>query len=102
MEISLLKALLNCISRFNHLASSNNTKAESVHKYYQKIDEILKLLKPILDVLVDSQTISNEQLNKVCEELVALVNEARESVECWGPTTSKFYFVSHHFCTLRF
>lgn len=93
MEISLLKALLNCISQFNHLASSNNTKAESVQKYYQKIDEILKLLKPILDVLVDSQTISNEQLNKVCEELDAFVNEARESVECWYPTMSKFYFV---------
>ncbi|PIA37808.1 hypothetical protein AQUCO_03000383v1 [Aquilegia coerulea] len=93
MEISLLKALLNTISRLNHLASCNNIKAEPVQKYYQKIDEILKLLRPILDVLVDSQIASNEEVNKIFEELDGLVNEFRELVESWHPTASKFYFV---------
>ncbi|KAF5202222.1 U-box domain-containing protein [Thalictrum thalictroides] len=66
---------------------------EPVQKYYQKIDEILKLLRPILNVLVDSQITSNEEVNKIFEELDGLVNEFKELVESWHPTTSKFCFV---------
>ncbi|KAF9587432.1 hypothetical protein IFM89_002613, partial [Coptis chinensis] len=93
MEISLLKALLNSIYRFNNLASSSDINVEPVQKYYQKIDEILKLLRSTLDGLVDSQISSNEQLNKAFEELDGLVNEARELIESCHPTASKFYFV---------
>ncbi|PIA34136.1 hypothetical protein AQUCO_03800007v1 [Aquilegia coerulea] len=63
MEISLL----NTISQLNHLASCNNIKAEPVQKYYQKIDEILKLLRPI-------RISSNEEVIKIFKELDGVVN----------------------------
>ncbi|KAF8413500.1 hypothetical protein HHK36_001490 [Tetracentron sinense] len=93
MEISLLKALLNNISLFGHLSSCDNINSELVQKYYQKIDEILKLLKQILDVIVDSGIASDELLDKKFEELDRLVDGARELVESWHPMTSKVYFV---------
>ncbi|KAF8408722.1 hypothetical protein HHK36_004787 [Tetracentron sinense] len=93
MEISLLKALLNNISRFGHLSSCNSINSEPVRKYYRKIDEILKLLRPILDVIVDSQIASDEQLSKAFEQLDGFVDEAGELFESWHPMTSKVYFV---------
>ncbi|KAF6166191.1 hypothetical protein GIB67_023901 [Kingdonia uniflora] len=93
MEISMLKALLKNLSRFSNLSSSSYTNSEPVHKYYQKIDTTFKLLRPILDVLVDSQIASNEQLNKSFEELDRVVDEASDLIESWHPVESKFYFV---------
>ncbi|XP_010243920.1 PREDICTED: U-box domain-containing protein 4 [Nelumbo nucifera] len=92
MEISYLKALLNNISRLGHL-SSNNVDSEPVKKYYQKLDEILKLLRSILDGIVDSDKASDEILNKTFEELDGFVDEARELIESWHPMMSKVYFV---------
>ncbi|XP_058104152.1 U-box domain-containing protein 4-like isoform X1 [Magnolia sinica] len=93
MEISLLRALLNSISRFSLLSSFNSTQQEPVKKYYQNIDEILKLLKPILNDINDSNIAPDEQFNKVLEELDASITEATELVENWHQLTSKVYFV---------
>lgn len=94
MEISLLKDLLNNLSQFNNLSSSDNIKSEPVQKYYIKINEIVKLLKPILDLIVDSQIASDEQLNSSLKMLDELINESRELFDSWHPMTSKVYFVN--------
>ncbi|XP_043697106.1 U-box domain-containing protein 4-like [Telopea speciosissima] len=93
MEISLIKALLNSISRFSQLSSCDNINSELVQKYYQKLDELLKLLRPLLDAIIDSEVASNEQLQNEFEALDGFVDEARELVESWHPMTSKVYFV---------
>ncbi|KAK9285138.1 hypothetical protein L1049_024323 [Liquidambar formosana] len=93
MEISLLKALLNNISSFFRLSSCDNLDSKPIQKYYQKIEEILKLLKPILDAIVDSEIASDELLNKAFENLGQSVDELRELFESWHPLMSKVYFI---------
>ncbi|KAK9151228.1 hypothetical protein Syun_009537 [Stephania yunnanensis] len=93
MEISLLKALISNLSRFTLLSSCNNVDSEPVLSYHRKIDEITKLLRPLLDSVVDSHIASNEDFNKAFEELDGLVSEAIELIESWNLITSKFYFV---------
>ncbi|PON66695.1 Beta-catenin [Parasponia andersonii] len=93
MEISLLKALLNNISSFFRLSSREKINSEPVPKYYQRAEEILKLLKTILDAIVDSEVASNEVLKKSIEELGCLVDDLREQFENWQPLLSKVYFV---------
>ncbi|KAK7305507.1 hypothetical protein VNO77_43413 [Canavalia gladiata] len=93
MEISLLKMIVNGISSFLRLSFSGNMNPEPVSKYYQKAEEILKLLKPIIDAIVDSELASNEMLNKILEEIGHAVNELKEHVENWHLLSSKIYFV---------
>ena len=94
MEISLLKALLNNISSFLHLLSIDNLSSDLVQKHHQKAEEILKLLKPILDAIVDSEIASDEVLTKAFDELGQSVDELRDLFENWQPLASKVYFVS--------
>lgn len=93
METSLLKTLLNTTSQFGLLSSCNIIKSELVHKYYQKIDEWLKLLRPVFDELTDFEITSDEQLNMALEDLDAVVNDSRKLLESWDQMTSKIYFV---------
>nr|XP_010933040.1 U-box domain-containing protein 4 [Elaeis guineensis] len=93
MEISLLKTLLNNITCFDLLSSSNAIKSELVTRYVRKIDEILEILKPVLDQAVASKISSDGKLILLLKELDGVVNEARELVGCWHPTMSKVYFV---------
>jgi len=94
MEISLLKMIVNGISSFLHLSISGNMSSEPVSKYYQKAEEILKLLKPIIDEIVNSELASDEVLSKILEEIGLAVNELKEHVENWHLLSSKVYFVS--------
>ncbi|XP_020210361.1 U-box domain-containing protein 4 [Cajanus cajan] len=93
MEISLLKMIVNGISSFLQLSFSGNMSTEPVSKYYQKAEEILKLLKPIIDAIVNSELASDEVLNKIVEEIGRAVNELKEHVENWHLLSSKVYFV---------
>ncbi|ESW18851.1 hypothetical protein PHAVU_006G076000 [Phaseolus vulgaris] len=93
MEISLLKMIVNGISSFLHLSISGNMSSEPVSKYYQKAEEILKLLKPIIDEIVNSELASDEVLSKILEEIGLAVNELKEHVENWHLLSSKVYFV---------
>ncbi|CBI37127.3 unnamed protein product, partial [Vitis vinifera] len=54
---------------------------------------LLKLLKPVLDDVVNCKIPSDEILFKECEELDMAVNEAREFVENWCPKMSKIFSV---------
>lgn len=94
MEISLLKALLSNISLYFHLSSSDSINLEPAQKYYKKAEEILKLVKPILDVIVGSEVASNESLNKAFGEIHQSVEDLRELFESWQPLLSKVDFVS--------
>lgn len=102
MEISLLKAVLNNISSFFHLPSYDNIKVEAILKYYQKAEVIMRLLKTVLDVIVDSEIASNEALKKPFEELGQSVNDLREQFVNWKPLSSKVYFVSSFFFPIQF
>ncbi|KAG5241498.1 hypothetical protein OIU78_028686 [Salix suchowensis] len=93
MEISLLEVLLKTISTFLHISKDDNISSDPVQKYYQKSEEILKLLKPILDAIVDSEVASDEVLNKFFLELIRSVDELREIFESWQPLSSKVYSV---------
>lgn len=93
MEISLLKVLLKKISSFLHLSSFDSIKLDIVKKYYQRAEDILKLLKPILDAIVDSDLASDEVLYKAFEEFGQSIDELRELIENWQPLLSRVYFV---------
>lgn len=94
MEISLLKMLVDKISSFLDSSFSGNMNSEPVSKYYQKAEEILKLLKPIIDVIANSELASDEVLSKMLEELGHIVDELKLHAENWHLLSSKIYFVS--------
>ncbi|KAI3453856.1 hypothetical protein Pfo_010519 [Paulownia fortunei] len=93
MEISLLKSLLKSITSLFELSSCEGILCEPAQKYHQNIEEILKLLKPILDAIVDSEIASDEMLQKEFAGLRHSVDELREIFENWQPLMSKFHFV---------
>ncbi|KAL5556853.1 hypothetical protein UlMin_039089 [Ulmus minor] len=66
---------------------------EPVPKYYQRAEEILKLLKTVLDAIIDSEIASNEVLKKSFEELGHSIDDLKEQFENWQPLSSKVYFV---------
>lgn len=62
---------------------------------YRDLVSVLKLLKAVLDEVVENKIPSDEILYKECEELDMTVNETREFIETWSPKTSKICSVSH-------
>lgn len=58
-------------------------------KDYRDLVGALKLLKAVLDEVVDYKIPSDEILCKECEELDITVNETREFIENWSPKVSK-------------
>lgn len=93
MEISLTNVVLNSISSFSDLSSHDNVTYEPALKYYRKVEEILKLLKPVLDVVFDAGIASEERFQKAFAELGHSVNELKEIFGNFHPLTSKIYFV---------
>ncbi|XP_071709868.1 U-box domain-containing protein 4-like isoform X2 [Rutidosis leptorrhynchoides] len=93
MEISLLKVLLKNISSFLHMSSHENITSEIFEKYYKKIEEILKLLKPVLESITDTEVASDESIQKEFASLCHSVDELRELIEDCHPLMSKVYFV---------
>lgn len=93
MEISVLKSLLNSIASVFQLSSRESIKCEPVQKYHQKIEEMLKLLKPILDAILDAEIPKDEILQKEFAGLCQSVDNLREMFENWEPLMSKVYFV---------
>ncbi|KAI8542077.1 hypothetical protein RHMOL_Rhmol08G0110900 [Rhododendron molle] len=68
MEISLTN-VVHSISSFFDLSSHDNVTHEPALKYYRKVEEILKLLKPVLDAVFDAGIASEELLQKAFAEL---------------------------------
>ncbi|KAF7134475.1 hypothetical protein RHSIM_Rhsim08G0096500 [Rhododendron simsii] len=92
MEISLTNVVLNSISSFSELSSHDNITHEPALKYYRKVEEILKLLKPVLDVVFDAGIASEELFQKASAELGHTVNELKELFGNFHRLTSKIYF----------
>lgn len=90
----MLKSLLENISHFLTLSSCEGISCELVKKHHQKIEEILKLLKQVLDTIVDTEIDSDGLLQNEFAGLHQSVDELREIFENWQPLMSKLYFVS--------
>lgn len=93
MEIPLLKSLLNSITSVFKLASCESIKCEPVQEYHQTIEDMLKLLKPILDAILDVEIPSDELLQKEFTGLCQSIDDLRETFENWQLLMSKVYFV---------
>ncbi|KAM0022408.1 putative armadillo-like helical protein [Helianthus debilis subsp. tardiflorus] len=91
MEMSLLKALLKNISAFLHLP--DNKCSEIVEKYYIKNEHVLKLIKPVLESIVDADVASDQALQKEFAGMSQSVDEVRELFDESHPLMSKVYFV---------
>ncbi|XP_021758116.1 U-box domain-containing protein 4-like isoform X1 [Chenopodium quinoa] len=89
MEVSIWRALLQNISSFLSLSSRDGFDSEPVRKCYQKMEEILKLLKPIIDAIVDTEVASDEVLNKALQELGLSIDESQDLFESWHPLASR-------------
>lgn len=94
MDTKSVRCVVNSISRFVHLVSCQTTNTMPAQKSFRKIASLLKLLKPVLDDIVDYKIPSDEALYKECEELDLAVNEAREFMEGWSSKMSKICSVS--------
>ncbi|KAL7611720.1 hypothetical protein Lser_V15G07453 [Lactuca serriola] len=95
MEISLLKTLVKNISSFLHLSPlDNGLCCEIVEKYYTTIEELLKLIKPILESIINTPVASDEQqLQNEFTDMSQSVDELKELFEDCHPLMSKVYFV---------
>lgn len=93
MDTKSVRCLINSISRFIHLVSCQTPKPMPIQKDCRNMVGLLKLLKPVLDDVVNCKIPSDEILFKECEELDMAVNEAREFVENWCPKMSKIFSV---------
>ncbi|KAK4278464.1 hypothetical protein QN277_016307 [Acacia crassicarpa] len=93
MEISLLNVLVNGITSFLRSEFARNLSSEPILKYYQKEEEILKFLKPLLEAIADTDLASDEVLLEIFEELNQAVNELRELFESWQLLCSKIYII---------
>ncbi|XP_050363425.1 U-box domain-containing protein 3 [Argentina anserina] len=89
MDTASIKCLINSISRLVLLVSCQTLRSVPVQKVYRTIVDVLKLLKPLLDEVVDYHIPSDNILFQECEELDMVVNEAREFMENWSPKSSK-------------
>ncbi|KAF6168010.1 hypothetical protein GIB67_020119 [Kingdonia uniflora] len=78
MDIKSIKCLINSISRFIHLVACKLVKTVLIHKDHKTMVGILKILKPVLDEVCNSEIVLNEILVKEIEELDVIVNEARD------------------------
>lgn len=89
MDTKSVRFLVNSITRFVHLVSSQTLKPIPKHDDYKNIVSSLKLLKPLLDEASVCKISSNEILLKQCEQLDVAINEAREFTESLSPKMSR-------------
>lgn len=86
-------SIINSISSFRALLSSNVVETELVKRYGRKIDEILDLLKMVIGGVL-TQVAPDDKLLEVLEELDIAINDAVKLVGSWDWMTSKIYFVT--------
>ncbi|GJX17051.1 hypothetical protein Tco_0217883 [Tanacetum coccineum] len=93
MEISSLELFLKNISSFLRLSCQDNTSCDIVENYYIKIEELLKLITPVLESIVDTEVASHEPLQKEFADMSQSVDNLRKALEDSHPLMSKVYFV---------
>ncbi|KAF8664037.1 hypothetical protein HU200_054944 [Digitaria exilis] len=93
MGDSVPMSIINSISNFRVLFSSNTVETELVKRYGRKIDEILDLLKMVIDGAL-TQITPDDKLLGVLDELDVAINEALKLVGSWDWMMSRIYFVT--------
>lgn len=93
MDREIIGGLINSVSRYIHLAACQNMKSATM-KGFGNMVGILKLLKVVLDEVLNSEMLIDEQLIEAAEKLDAMVNEAREIMERRPQRMSKICSVS--------
>ncbi|ESQ46236.1 hypothetical protein EUTSA_v10000047mg [Eutrema salsugineum] len=93
MEISVLKMLVDGISSFLNLSSSRHIDLDPFEKYYKRVEELLRVLKPVADAVISSDLVLEEKLGKAFEELAQDVDQSRDLFRSWHAFSSKVYFV---------
>ncbi|KAL9239849.1 hypothetical protein vseg_014130 [Gypsophila vaccaria] len=91
MEVSLWRALLQNISSFLCFPSCENFDLEPVRKHYQKTEEILRLLKLILDAVMDCEVAADELPSKLLQQIGQFIDESRDILESWHLLSSRIY-----------
>lgn len=92
MEESVPMSIISSISDFRKLSTSSVVETELVKRYCRKIDEILGLLKLVLDEVLPQITLDDRKI-LMLEELDATINDAIKLVGSWDLMMSKIYFV---------
>ncbi|KAK6940663.1 Armadillo [Dillenia turbinata] len=93
MDAEPIRCLINSMSRLIHLVSCQTLKSMPTQKDFKKMVDLLKILKLVLNEVVDQKIPLDENLIKECEELDIATNEARELFENWSPKMSRIYCV---------
>ncbi|OAP09524.1 PUB4 [Arabidopsis thaliana] len=88
-----MEVLLRSISSFLNLSSSKHIDLDPFEKYYKRVEELLRVLKPIADVVVTSDFVFDEKLGKAFEELTQDVDQSIDLFRSWQAFSSKVYFV---------
>lgn len=90
MEESVPMSVFSSISNFRTLSTSSVVETELVKRYCRKINEILGLLKLVLDEVLPQISLDDRML----EGLAATINDAIKLVGSWDLMMSKIYFVT--------
>lgn len=85
-------SIIRSISNFHQLFSSKASVPQLVERYWRKIDEILDLLKMVLEKVSPYLT-PDDKLSHMLEELDSTIGEATKLVGTWDWMMSKIYFV---------
>ncbi|OEL30124.1 hypothetical protein BAE44_0008856 [Dichanthelium oligosanthes] len=93
MGESVPMSIINSISNFRVLFSSNAVETELVKRYGRKIDEMLDLLKMVIDGVL-TQITPDDKLLEVLQELDVTINEALKLLGSWDWMMSRIYFVT--------
>lgn len=93
-EVSRLRVLQDNISAYLSISSTDKLYSNPAHKYYTRVEEIAKLLMPLLDNLAVSDAAPSELLNNGFEKLSQYIDELREQFESWQPLSSRIFYVS--------
>lgn len=86
-------SLISSISNFRALLSSNAAVPELIERYWRKINDILDILKMVLERIFPHIT-QDDKLSEVIEELDSTIEEAIKLLGTWDWMMSKIYFVT--------
>ncbi|XP_047320138.1 U-box domain-containing protein 4-like [Impatiens glandulifera] len=89
----MAKALLHVFTSFFQLSSCDSIIHGPAQKSYKNIEEILRLMKPTLDAIVNSSMANWETMQEAFVELRQCVDELAELFGNWHPLMSKIYLV---------
>ncbi|XP_071708431.1 U-box domain-containing protein 4-like [Rutidosis leptorrhynchoides] len=92
-KISLIKVFIKSITNFLQLSYQDYKCNDIVQNYYIKIEQVLKLIKPVLESIIDADVDSNESLQKELAGMSQSLDILRELRKDSRSLMSKVYSV---------